>query len=736
MTFDYSSGIKSILSTNVVESKLKGGQPSDIEFRSLLQSIGLSLFTNPTTILYLEHLSRNYLVKQVSDLSDTLTAYKDQLPRLVKKVDPFSTAKLEEIKKLLTKMRVQNITSRESPLYKQVQVLIEDYQRTTVGPQLTGTVDSLMATSELKQNLVTDINTALINTYEFMGELTQIAQGRDNFKASKYREVLSRILVSKSLSEITDLLSQESIDPVTVATMTSNTNVLLTILGSTPSFTKEVAPEVLVSSLEGEVSGLSDGDPIVLGTGATITVSDNSGSETFSIPATTVDLQNKPHLLFTVDIPTAWDHQYLFVTLRSISEPTKFLLNDPNNGRFHNNDLAGIDADLVDDWAAVDGTHFIKSFKIDMQYPTPVASIDEFVTRVNSTLPTTALQAYKFPTASSSKVLIVLHETTFFDQISCVEMHTEATFIPTSGGLPVIPAYVEVVTFSDNILGYVTFISNRISNAEGTTPVPTLLSAFEELCTKFTAKAVSEGTLTKIEFTGVLTDSDAFLNLYGSFGVGLLEKTSYSFNTSSSLVGLVFPGDTITILGTEVEVSSVSEAYVIITAGMPAVAETTIKVTPALETVAQGVKESLRYCYSVVFPELVKAVNKTERALDSFGLEVSNPMVNTARANLEDVLALLNTVKTEISRNPLSYTSAPTERALSSSIYKSFETKKMDRAIKLLQRLQINELLFLTEDTASYVGQVLQTSSQISQNDIRYPNYAVETHVPIFTRKK
>jgi hypothetical protein len=731
MTFDYNSSIKEVLATSIVEGKLKGTQPSDVEFRSLMQSIGLALYTNPTTIFYLEHLSRNYLLQQLAALSSRITDQIETLPNLVVKVDPVGTQSLEEIRKVLASIQRQGITSTESPLYKLLTELIYKYQTTELAKQVTGTADTLSSVQTIQDTFSTEIAKTLSDTATFIADLFKISVGRINFQRSSYRTILHRMLTSKSLATISDMVNQASVDAAQIAVTTSITSNILDILAVEPTLSKTPVTGLIVTTPAGVVTDTSSVFPVTLPTAATLTVTDNNGAETSQIPAQTVDLANKPHIIFSFANFAFGGKISFMLNVVTNKAPGTFAIQ--SNKLYSNADLNGLTLGLGDDWGKISTDSFARTFHVNVFSPTIVTSVDEMITRINDSIPATCLRAYRFPTASSDKIIIVL-EPTFFTSVSCVDTYIQPIFIASPA-----PGYILVIPYTDDILDSIIFLNGR-SSRPGGTPIETVVSSFNELFTKFTSSQFSGAGVTRLLTTGVLTDPASVMNFTGNsttyLDLGNNTVVSNILLTNQSLIDKAAIGDRIEIGPQVTTISSISETGITIATPINSVDSVEAIVTPNLDIGSVGLSEAFTDCTVEVVDNTNKITAKLTTSMSKLGGDVTLAKVTDVGRNLTDLLNSLTVMSNLLTANPLSTLSAPTERSLANSIYKSFESKRMDRAVYFLKTLQLNEVFYLTEDTASFVGQVLQSASQVSVNDIDYPNLSKTVQKPIFTRDK
>jgi hypothetical protein len=211
------------------------------------------------------------------------------------------------------------------------------------------------------------------------------------------------------------------------------------------------------------------------------------------------------------------------------------------------------------------------------------------------------------------------------------------------------------------------------------------------------------GTALALTVTGFPTNvvaESSFFNFYAS--------TEALVPGPISLVGTVYPGDTITLNNSSVSVVTIKSYGVEINNPLPT-SETTVTY-----------ESSVIKCYQAMASNLDEALDKLassefKKNLDSVDLLINS--VGSQRAELLTKLATLKTIVTDIKNllldnaTVLPIGAAVQERNILNGIIATLEERKFDRALDMLLRCELQELLLLTSNTASYSGHFLQSAS-------------------------
>lgn len=686
--------VKTLLSRSVAEARVRGAMSQQFEAQALFETLATNLVLKPKTALLIGLLARNGLLKVVDDeieAIDTLIQTISDLANTSYTIRDLTS--LKNARTALQQLEGLDRVATSGPAYQRFDREVDKFLRDHVSKsvKVRGATELKRPSNEAQVALPEDLTALKTLHEELLDRLYALAVGVDNFQAAPFSTLIglgSTVRAGADLDDLIDSLesSPETTSSADVATRLITNRAAISTLSATPNpFADVVGPStpegysLSIRSANARVEVDSSAGPFTLDSAEELTVSDGTTTlGPYSFPQTTVDLDNQACILgdeltFPLTVPASY---YLFLTLDGVpysfgpitngSRSKVQVLNDLNTA------FSGAGTDLVAEEFCISGTN---------------------------------------------RLLIRS---------------------PTLSTIEVVPVYSDGVSHYTNSLHDLLGLETGQLGEAGTTDTDMIVDAFNELFSTI-ATAVNSVGIVHIESVEEAPGAELTITATTMGISGTHKAASDTFELYGSVYGeetdpvdprdILDIGDLVTIpTGTSRVTSMDSESFTV-GEGPQTYEGSDFSIVSALDSPWQALDTNLE----VFLREWKDSKYKTN--LNSIDLAISPLRSVSTPAQRSSATALLNDLRDyledlkdhlEGSTTTLPDKCASREYEVLNGILESLEERRFDRAIDLLMRCKILEILGLTHETASYGGNLLKSLSDVAQNDVAFPNRSLD----------
>lgn len=695
--------VQSLVGRRLVEPKVRGVRPIDIEATAVLETVATTLILNPRVVLYLAHLARNGLLKTATEMLAAI----DTLVSDIKDLDNQSfaisdTSSLAQARTALLQIDQQKSLNTSGGSFRKFDRAVEDFLQKQLSKNVrkVGTSTMKRPAVEAAQALPTDF-VALKGLHSNLIErLYALAVGVRNFSTKEVGSLLGITASYRVRYDIEEILRALASDPTAAESRDYTVRLVagraaLQMLGSPPNVSLPVVDTAAglpfgyslkaYTPATAAATQTTDG-PWAFGAGATATLSTQGVVVTKSFPLSDRDLADRAIVVgafsaFPADIP-ARTHLFLDVGGTSV-------------------------------FVALNYTEATVSM-----------TLAEVLSAINTALGSLG-EAFEFPSVGGNRVAIVANSPASYIAFlgSALAAHPGAT-----SGVPSV--------FTNSALSQLGFNISDKGTAGANTPAfvaDALVGAFSPY---LQAQPAGAGVLISTTATGVGADFE----LAAPAVLGLPESRVYPVATSFRLyggavgetpsdvssVGLVGPGDTAIVNGVTTKVASVVGADIFVEAEVPCFSGDAVVYSALV-----GLWDSLDAAVKAYLSKWLKSKFASNLDyLDSALAPVYGEATPAQRGDALRAIELLRTLTADLITS-LSGPSLPNgaslgEAKIVTGILETLRERKFDRAAAMLLRCRIREVFDLDNQTASYAGELMAALADFAQNNVRFPNRALD----------
>ena len=733
-----SDQVQSLLQRRVAEQRTRGTPSPDVEAAALLESIAIGFLTNPRSALYVAHLARNgllatatqelalidALVSSVQDLTNTTFAIND-------------TTSLQKAKTSLLQIETQQKVDASSSSFKKFQSSVNDFLSKQLSQNIRrpGATDLTRPGSEASGDMATGFASLNDTHAQLLDQLYALAVGVENFLSAPLSLIVGQTTSARIRADLDDIISQLQTDSSgassrDVAVRLFSSMAAIETLGSLPVVTtpvidslEEVPPGYVLFGELAETfpSATSTPGPFVMPLNAGITVNTNISLSTTLFPQTDVDLANAAFIVGALSgFPiTANPEEALFVKVKALAAwNATFLLQA--DGTYSSTVSA-----LGTGWQSEADGGFAKTFRFNLNATVSPTSVD--LATILSAIEGGSgglLYAREYVRPGTSRIIILATSTIYLQSVSIAAAHVEVS--GSSVGA--------VSVYTTSLHAKLGFTLGQIGE-EGSTPALFLRDAFSLVFGSLaTAKLNGDGSLTFTSLIGTpsaeLTMSGAIastIGVLGSFFASatalILKGTVFGVQQDPvSPVGLLDIGDTVTTpVGTST-VAAVSSDGLTLSSGLR-VFSGDITVTSSLLLSWQAFDGAFQ-AFVGLWLTTAYALDLTsiDRLLAPLAGSVTRAQQNQALIGLADLRGTVANLVTALGNGPLLPGAASKEKDFVEGVINTLVERKFDRALQLLLRCQIQELLASDWQTASFGGALQKSMADVARTDLKFSN--------------
>lgn len=692
--------VEALLSRRVAQGKARGVPAPDLEASSIFESIAFNLLLNPRSVLYVVHLARNGLLRAVREeiaMVDTLKQTVADLGNVSFAIR--DTRSLSKAKNALLQLEQLDKVNSNNSAYSRYLSAVDEFLTGGLGKSIRrpGSTDLIRPGQEAESDLPTEYAQLSTLHVDVLDRLYALDTGVENFMSSPISTLLGLSTASRARADIESMLEEIATDP-SASSARDHALRLIAARASIKSVSglPRLTDPVLSATLPDghELTAVSDpaaatvttvDGPWVLPDLATVAVTVGSTVvPAAQFPQTDLVLNNAAHVIgsqvsFPVSVPAGTD---LYVSVGS------------NTFRVELNTTAStISMSLSDVLAAINAELF--GFAV----------------------------AREFCASGSNRIILIA---TAADSISIEPSFQDVTTFPdTTITVPVI-----YNNSAHSVLGF----QLGQSGTSGSTPIQTVADAFN-IRFGSVLTATIEGSAIRLQSVQTSPGTIMVVTCPTELGInGSHAAVSNSLRLRGKVFGvqtdpvnpipLLSVGDTIIAPTGTTTVASLTDTRILTTLslasfdGVVQVDSALVKMYVALESSVRAFLDTwLKTSYARDLSELDSSV--------AVLLGSSTPAArNAAIADLNALRSLLVSLEASLTASDtiLPTGSSNRERELVSGIITSLSERQYDKAVDLLTRLKIQELLELTSDTASYGGSLLKSMSDFVRQDVRFPN--------------
>ncbi len=753
--------VTSLLSLSIAEPKTRGLPSSDIESAAIFESIAANLLLYPRTILYVAHLARQGLQAAVTaELAQLAIVLEDVIATGNTTYAITDTSDLGSAQTALILLQNQKKISTVSNQFSRFDSAISSFlsgqlAKNVRTPGSTGlttpSADAISAISGDYASLTSLHATTLALLYA-------LGVGVQNFVDAPLSSAIGTAAAARVYNDIQDIIDSIAADPSGVGSSDFTNRLIadratLKALGSPVSYSSPKidtgsslpvgyslqaisgeAPAV-ASSGNGPFGSFTDADDITLALGGGSPSTGNSTNFLQSVSGSVCNpaLEGSP-VSYPVTIPP---NSYLFLTLTALSSIT---------GWTQASDGTWTQASVGGGWTQntnSSGTTYSQTFVVGLNSGSTPVSLSqtqvelaiEAATGGFSSDPTTGtpFTAVSFVTSGSGQILIYADGTKY-----------QSIRVDSSCGQPSSATSGQLQYFTNSSAALVGFQIGQ-TGIVGSVPVKQLVDAFNlQFGSLVKATLVSNGANVSIGLETVSIVPGTYLTIGGAWATILgLSGTFYAKSSSVTLqgsvlgvptnpvnpIGLVDVGDTIVLPTGTSSIASVSAIGVTLSTPLNTFALGDVTVTSALylawEVLNSNVQAQVQFWLSSGFGAGMGQIDLAISAL------IGNPTpgtINAAKTLLGQLQTQLTALGTSLA-DPSSLLppgSASEEISNSNGIVQTLIERNYDKALDMYESCQVVQMLQMDYQTASYGGAFMTAAQAVSQNDINYPNAALD----------
>jgi hypothetical protein len=760
MATSISDQVSSLLSLTIAEPKTQGLPSSNIESAAVLESIATNLLVYPRTILYVAHLARQGL--QAAAQAE-LTQIQTVLADVVNMGNPSyaitDTSDLTDAQTALLQIQDNQNVSVKNNSFSRLSASVNSFLSTQLAPnvKVPGATSLTVPAAEAGSALAADYASLQSMHSELLALLYALGVGVQNFAGSPISTIIGTAAaarVSADIQDIIDSIEEDNsgagssdftnrliADKAVLQTLGTPVNYTLPKISTQQSLpvgysieaVSNPAPISVAGTEDGPFSGfLSSGNLTFqlttpgLGT-VTIVGNDTNVLQSLDNPAIYGNA-----VAYPIDIPT---NSYLFLTLTALSTLT---------GWTQQADLTWTQSTVGGGWQKNPASGlYTQTFQVDL--PTGSAiTLAQVLTAIQASVggynpwqasTGTPFVAVQFAQPTTNQILIYASGTKY-QSISIAAAYTEP--VPQSA----LTEPGAITTYTNSFASQLGF-SNADQGFVNQVPSSQIVDALNAVLAGVATVSLSPATgsinlVTMSSYQGIsLTLSGAWaaiLGLSGSFQAQSstisLQGTVLGVETNPvSPQGLMDPGDVLVLPTGNATVASVGTTSFTITPALSTFQPGNITVTSALYLAWQVLNTNVQAQVAIFLNSgFASGTGRLDAAIAALAGAATPGTINAAKNYLNSMTTLIQGLATALtaSGSLLPLGSAQTEMENSAGIVQTLTERGYDKALDYYMMCNVSGIFTMDYQTASYAGAFMTAAQAVSQNDVNYPNTALD----------
>ncbi len=731
--------VDSFVKRAIVEPRTRGGQETEVESASLLESIALALLLTPKTALYFAFLARNKLVAAASAELTALEALRSAIGDLGNVTYAVrDTRSLERARVALLQIESSDHLSVRTGSFRQFESAVNDFVNKQLAQNVrrAGRSDLVRPGLEAKGE-IPGLFTALQEAHaDFLDRLYALEVGIDNFLSSPFGTIIGLATVARVRHDMAEIIQSFQDDPSAVQSRDAvfrlmSAKAAVSLLGSAPDITQPVLSssqklpaglELTGKSVPAAAIATSTAGPWVFPTAASFEI--NATGPAF-FPQTDVDNQNAAVIVGDLKtFPISIDpDESLFLRLASAAAYDATFTVQPD-GTYTSSVLA-----LGDGWTLNTDGIFEKTVRLNLN-PSLTASSISFaacLSLLSTSWPGSAIE-YVGPSLSGR---VMLRAETDFGYLRSF------TVVPSFAEVDPLSTVDAVRVFTKSVHAKLGLSLGQTGTA-GSTAVSFVVDALNAVFPSvLTAQRTADGA---VQLTSVDTEPGALLGVSGTAPIGLSGTylaTSDTFQLFGSVQGVddgfpVSPVDIVDVSDIVLaptgiqEIVSLTSTSVVLENPVPTFdGQITVESSLFLTWVdmAAALHPLVEVWLNGAFAANLDVLDRAIAPLRGTASPSQQTAAQQVLGRLEDDLSAVVTALTAPD-TILPAGAGEAETIVGRGILSALAERHYDRAADLLSRCQIREVLSLDWQTASFGGAFLQATSDFARSDMKFVNKA------------
>ena len=307
--------VDSLLTQQVAEAKTGGVPNAAVEANAVFNSIALNLILKPRAALYFSVLARNGLQKAVQDEINALSTIKRDVQDLGNVSFRIQgSATLRRARSALLALEKLPRVSATNPTLQLFQSSVNEFLNSQLSKNVrrAGSSDLIRPSNEAKLDLVNDVQALKDLHMVLLRKLYSLAVGIENFVSAPFAALIGTSTVSRARSDLEDILAQveASGDPSPARDyairLLSNQAAISTIATPPSPFDPLLAANATGKSGPASATSLSAVGPFSLGTSPVFAVTVNGKSESFNFFSGAGAVLLSAPIVFPITIPAGY----------------------------------------------------------------------------------------------------------------------------------------------------------------------------------------------------------------------------------------------------------------------------------------------------------------------------------------------------------------------------------------------------------------------------------------------
>jgi hypothetical protein len=752
------SQVASLLASPLTAPKSSGLPTSTVQSAAVIQTIAANLLIYPRTILYVAHLARQGLLNLANEeLAQIQLVLQDAANMANNSVAITDTSSLTDAQTALLQIQDNTKVDVKNNSFTLLDNSIQSFLDEQLAPNVKkpGATSLTVPSTEAGPALAADYASLKTQHSQLLTQLYALGVGVQNFAASPINSLLGTNAAAAVSADIQDIIDSIEADPSGNGSADFTNRLIadratLSILGTPLDYTSPKIDTVSsmpvgysLQALSSPANAIAQGTVIgpfsgfggsgileiieTIGSGGTSSIIGNESNllQSLNNPA----IYGDP-VSFPVTIPA---QTHLYLTLTALSTLTGWT--QAADGTWQQSLVGG-------GWQqGVTTGLYTQTFKATLNTGgSPVSlGLSTILFAINTAIggygingdPSTGnpFTAVQFAVAGSEQILIYASATKYQ---SIGISHSYGA--PLTNGGPV----AVLTNNATQLLGF-SFSDQGTANS---VPGQQLVDAMNLLYHSVASASLAPNG--SIVLTSNSNSQGTSLAISGAWAnvLGLPAETKAESNTLTlqgtvlgiqtnpvNPIGLLDPGDVVILPTGQTTAASISATGITLTDALPTFQLGNVTVNSALYLAWQVLNSDVQAQIQLFLASKFAAgTGPLDNAIAALAGNATAGTINAATAYLNAMSTLVQGLATALAdpNSLLPTGSAQTEIANSNGIVQTLTERNYDKALDYYHQCMVAQMLTMDYQTASYAGSFMAAAQAVSQNDINYPNTALD----------